>query len=379
MKDLHILVADDHDFTRMMEKRALTDLGITRITEARDGEEALKLARANRPDVVISDLNMPGMDGMTFIGHLASEKLADSVIIASGLTKHVLKAVEAVAVASGLRVLGAIEKPLTKEAIASLLHAHSNPSADAPGSVLDREAAERAVALRQFKAWFAPILDVGAMQVVAVEASPRWEIPKGGVRTGADEVNGALHADAVAPVARAVIQSALATGGLWRQMGWKGGLALPIERVLLADDEFWTWLPSMVKKNGVTGSVSIVLNAELFAQEPARAAFALARSAMDGVTTTIRVRHGDDLAGLAQVASCNVLTCPVEWVDSQPVAMKYMRDLASRMGAAIGATGVSESAALTRLGSAGVRRAQGSAVGPAASSTDTYDSHLAVQ
>ncbi len=362
-----------------MEMRAVAELGITRVTEARNGAEALELARSSRPDVVISDLNMPGMDGMTFIGHLAKENLTDSVIIASALTRNVLNAVEAVAVASGLRVLGAIEKPLSKEAIASLLFAHMNPAADAGGATLTRDAAERAVALRQFKAWFEPVLDADTMRVVAVEATARWENPQGDARTGAGDVNASLEADAIAPVARAVILSALASGGLWRQMGWKGEIAIPLQRALFGDDEFWTWLPPMIVKNGVAGAVSVLIDAALLGQEPQRAAFALARCAMDGIATSIRVRDGDDLALLDRAASSSTLTCPVEWMESRPVELTQLRSHANRLRAVIGVTGVTDRAQLAQLGAAGVRRAQGTAVGAAASQADIYATHLATR
>jgi hypothetical protein len=171
----------------------------------------------------------------------------------------------------------------------------------------------------------------------------------------------------------------MASGGLWRQMGWKGAIAIPIERALLADEEFWTWLPAAAKKNGVNGFLSIVLNAEVVTEDPARAAFAVARSSMDGISVSIRVRNGKDLEGFSQVASCHSLTCPGDWIDTQPVAMKFLRDLAARMGAQIGATGIVETADLAKLGAAGIRRAQGPAVGGVASPSDTYESHLAVQ
>ncbi len=363
----------------MMEVRAVTELGITRITEARNGAEALEFARSNRPDVVISDLNMPGMDGMTFIGHLAREKLTDSVIIASALTRNVLNAVEALAVASGLRVLGAIEKPLGKDAIASLLFAHMNPAADSGSATLTRDAAERAVALRQFKAWFEPVLDVGTKRVAGAEVTARWENPQGDARTGAADVNASLDADAIAPVARAVILSALATGGLWRQMGWKGEITIPLERALLDDAEFWTWLPSMIVKNGVTGSVAVQLDAALVAEEPQRAAFALARCAMDGMATSIRVRESGELASLDRVAVAAALSCPAEWVESRPAEMTQLRSVANRLRAAIGVTGVTDGALVGRIGGAGIRRAQGPAIGTAASQADIYAAHLSAR
>lgn len=376
MSTLHILVADDHDFTRSMEVRALRELGITRITEARNGEEALKLAVTDRPDIVISDLNMPGMDGMTFIGQLAKGKLADSLIIASGLSKQVLASVEAVAVASGLRVLGAIEKPLGKDAIASLLHAHANPGGDSPDKKFGREAADRAIALRQFKAWFMPVIELASMKVIAAEATPHWESASSAPRTGPEAIGGMLEPAATRVVARAVAESALATGGLWRQMGYRGAVHVPVGAALLDGEEFVAWFTALAKKNGLTGGVSIVVDAAAFTQHPAEAAIAVARCAMDGVGVIVRVRAASDFDALTRVALCSAIWCPHGWT-TKPDAMKLVREFAARTGAAVGAAEVPDAAALQVLGAAGVRWASGPAVGAAGSAAGTYDTHLA--
>jgi two-component system, response regulator, stage 0 sporulation protein F len=57
-----ILVVDDEPPVRAMIGRALVELGY-RVAEAADGPEALRLIRDERPDLVVLDFLMPGMDG----------------------------------------------------------------------------------------------------------------------------------------------------------------------------------------------------------------------------------------------------------------------------------------------------------------------------
>jgi DNA-binding response OmpR family regulator len=57
-----ILVADDDDDIRKLLRRLLQAEGYV-VVEAADGEEALKQARAEHPDLIILDLNLPKMDG----------------------------------------------------------------------------------------------------------------------------------------------------------------------------------------------------------------------------------------------------------------------------------------------------------------------------
>lgn len=379
MGALHVLLVDDHDFTRALHRRVLADLGVTTVSEAREGNEALALARASRPDIVLSDLNMPGMDGMTFISHLAHEKLADSVIIASGLAPGVLRAVEAMAIASGMRVLGALEKPLRKDALAGLLHLHEHPArvGASAGAPFEVDALERAIELGQFRAWFTPVLDVAFMRTVAADVVPRWESPERGVLLGEVDFAPVFVLPAGPAVVRAVVTAALNAGALWRQMGWAGLLTMPVGVAATQDGDFWDWFAAAIKKQGAGGSVSVAVSGSLFVDEPARASFAVARAMMDGYHVGIRVQDAAELDALTALAAANVVTCPVAWVEGNAKAMQQVHALVSRVGAELGVSGVDDAAMLGKLARSGVRRAQGLVIGRPASAAETYDTHLA--
>ena len=64
-----ILTVDDSTSMRQMVKATLQSAGYG-VVEAADGQEALDYARDNPVDLVISDVNMPRMDGITLIGEL---------------------------------------------------------------------------------------------------------------------------------------------------------------------------------------------------------------------------------------------------------------------------------------------------------------------
>ena len=374
---MRILVVDDHDFQRSLEMRLLRDLGETDLAEARDGEEALASARASRPDVVISDLNMPGMDGMTFIRHLAQWKLTDSLIIASGLAPGVLRAVEAVAVASGLRVLGALSKPLRKDSLASLLHMHRNPKGSAGGGVIDAPSVDRAIALGQFKAWFSPILEVAALHTTAVEVSPRWESTEHGMLTGEEALAPVEALEPAPAVARAVIQGALSGGALWRQLGWRGTVTIPLGLGALRDEGLLDWLQAHARTSGMTGGgLAVSISARTFAADTPRASFALARALMHGYPITVHLRLRGDLDALDLLTTCSVITCPAAWVTVEPALMRRVRELATRLQAEIGVTDLDNAQLLGTLHDAGVHFAQGPAVGRPASAAETYDAHL---
>ena len=68
----NILAVDDSASMREMVSFTLKGAGFN-VTEAADGEEALNKARSQQFDLVLTDVNMPVMDGITFIRHLRAE------------------------------------------------------------------------------------------------------------------------------------------------------------------------------------------------------------------------------------------------------------------------------------------------------------------
>ena len=64
MSDTRILVAEDETITRMDLREMLENLGYSVVGEAGDGVAAVNLARALKPDLVLMDIKMPGLDGI---------------------------------------------------------------------------------------------------------------------------------------------------------------------------------------------------------------------------------------------------------------------------------------------------------------------------
>lgn len=75
-----ILAVDDSPSLRMAVRAALTSAGYT-VTEAGDGVEAMAKAASTRFDLVITDLNMPNMDGLTLIRELRKAPIQAGVPI----------------------------------------------------------------------------------------------------------------------------------------------------------------------------------------------------------------------------------------------------------------------------------------------------------
>ncbi len=70
-KSIRVVLADDHDLVRSGIKALLSMVeGVDVIAEARDGKELITLVESLLPDVVMTDISMPGMDGITAISEI---------------------------------------------------------------------------------------------------------------------------------------------------------------------------------------------------------------------------------------------------------------------------------------------------------------------
>jgi len=98
MRPIRVLLADDHDLFRAGLRVLLQDLGgFEVVAEAGDGREALRLVGEHRPDVVLMDLMMPGLNGLEATARVAREFPGVRVLVLSmnAAEEFVLPAVRA--------------------------------------------------------------------------------------------------------------------------------------------------------------------------------------------------------------------------------------------------------------------------------------------
>ncbi len=82
MSHIRVLIADDHFIVREGLRLILeTGEGLELVGEAVDGEEAVRLANESKPDVVLMDLQMPRVDGLTAIERLRAEHPEIAIVI----------------------------------------------------------------------------------------------------------------------------------------------------------------------------------------------------------------------------------------------------------------------------------------------------------
>jgi DNA-binding NarL/FixJ family response regulator len=94
MPKLRVLIADDQPLMRAGFRAVLESTGeIDVVAEACDGLEAVRAARAVRPDVVLMDIRMPNLDGIEAIKQLPSQRVL--VLTTFGLDDYIIEALRA--------------------------------------------------------------------------------------------------------------------------------------------------------------------------------------------------------------------------------------------------------------------------------------------
>ena len=186
IENLHVLVAEDHEFQRKTLVRMLTALGAKRVSEAGDGKIALSIFKDRLPpvDIIISDLEMPGMDGMEFMRHIGEAKSPVSVILSSALDPALISSVEAMTKAYGITLLGAIEKPVTPEKLRLLIEKYAPPKpkpARPAAATIPLEDIRRGLHAKEFEPFFQPKVNLSDGAVVGAEALARWRHPQKGI------------------------------------------------------------------------------------------------------------------------------------------------------------------------------------------------------
>jgi two-component system chemotaxis response regulator CheY len=116
MSEIRTLIVDDSSVMRKIVERALRQAGLETMVvhEAGSGTEGLEVLKSKKVDLILSDINMPSMDGLEFLRQLRAQNLAPGVpvvmITTESSEEHVKQAILAGA-------QGYIRKPFTAEQV----------------------------------------------------------------------------------------------------------------------------------------------------------------------------------------------------------------------------------------------------------------------
>lgn len=237
-----ILVVDDEPFVLKVLVRQLTQLGYEDILSYEHAQEALAALECgdHHVDVVFTDLQMPGMDGVEFLRQLVQRGYDGQVVLISGEDARILKSAEKLAYSRGLRVLGSLAKPATREQLQQRLHGEATPECDGEGEpkpVYPPEELRNAIAAGQIVTCYQPQVAFATGEVVGVEAMLGWRHPRDGLVPADRLLASEQYYGVLNDLTRTMLPATLEQASQWQNLGddFRVGINLSMDDLAALD------------------------------------------------------------------------------------------------------------------------------------------------
>ena len=224
ISELNLLVVDDDDFILSLSTRILARIGCGNVTTVNNGRRAIDQLTASNScfDVVITDLNMPEMDGVELMHHLADSHYSGGIILLSGEDQRILETAYELARSHNLNVIGTIPKPLHPDLLKELLKSYKmGPKLQRvmPRESISREELEAGINGKELQLFYQPKVRIRDGEITGLEALARWDHPRRGI-LGPDtfiplaEKDGLIH-----ELTRVICRKAVRHAGFWLANG----------------------------------------------------------------------------------------------------------------------------------------------------------------
>ncbi|MCP8464674.1 EAL domain-containing response regulator [Pseudomonas sp. ZM23] len=241
MRPQRILIVEDQPFQREYLLNLFRELGAQELRAAEDGSDALRCLEQERFDLVVSDLMMPGLDGVQLIQRLAALESPPLLAIMSSAPRQLMGSACMVARAHGIAVLEQIAKPARAPTIRRLLDKlatrleRSERRARQPLPAPTGEELERALRRGELRAWFQPKSSLIDGRIVAAEALVRWEHPQLGVLRPPDFMAELTSAGLDETLLWCMLAQAIDAQAEWARQGFRLTVAVNLPTHLLDD------------------------------------------------------------------------------------------------------------------------------------------------
>jgi EAL domain-containing protein (putative c-di-GMP-specific phosphodiesterase class I)/ActR/RegA family two-component response regulator len=255
-----LFLVDDESFALRLLTHQLSRLGFSDVTAFDDPAAALAALEANgsAADMVLLDLQMPGIDGIEFIRHLARLHFGGGLVLVSGENERILQTARRLAEAHRLHVRGALHKPVTPAALEAILGdltaaPHTTP-AFAPVTEPAPYSAERiasGIDAGEFVNVYQPKVRLSDGEIVGVETLVRWQHPDDGLVSPLRFIGTAEECGLIDRLTRTILSNALQQGRLWRLEGRQLHLAVNISMDSLSALDFPDFVAETARTAGI--------------------------------------------------------------------------------------------------------------------------------
>lgn len=252
---MKIFVIDDEPFALRLVGHQLRTLGYAEVTTHAHAGLAVQALEQDpaAADVILLDLQMPEMDGIEFVRHLARLKFTGGIIFVSGEDERIVHTSSRLATAHALHVLGALNKPVQPVALRRLLDATLHPKAPPrpAGKVYGPAELATAIAGGQLVNHYQPKVELATGAVVGVETLVRWQHPVDGLVFPEQFVFVAEEHALINSLTHTVLAEALVQSRRWHDAGVPMTIAVNISMVSMESLDFPDFVDRAIRAAGV--------------------------------------------------------------------------------------------------------------------------------
>jgi EAL domain-containing protein (putative c-di-GMP-specific phosphodiesterase class I)/DNA-binding NarL/FixJ family response regulator len=237
------LVIDDDPFALQLLGRQLELLGWDELTLCQEALEAVALLeqQGHLITMVFCDLQMPDLDGVEFVRHLARIGYSGGLVLVSGEDERVLQTAHKLAQAYHIQVLGALQKPVSPGQLRQVLNNKVPRAASppvAPTLSNGHDVLKQAIAAGELINHYQPKVSLATGALVGAEALVRWQQPLAGLVYPDRFISTAENHGLIDALTRVVLVNALRQSRAWKHEGLSLQLAVNVSMENLADLTF---------------------------------------------------------------------------------------------------------------------------------------------
>ena len=372
MMEVSVLVVDDSPVQCGHAAEVCRAAGAADICSASNGDEAMLLLREQHKDIVLVDLEMPVMDGVELISHIAAEQLAKSIIVLSSKDASLIASVGTMAEAEGLAVLATIKKPVSKEVLEkafSQFYLKTVSNIVSEQSVFDIGPTDLAKAIcnNELKLHYQPKLTAKGLLLKGVEALARWYHPEYGYIPPVQFINEAEQKGLIGILTFHLLEQVLKQKMHWQQRGLAFNVAINLSPLSLVNEDFANWLSDLVASYKIRPSdLTLEVTENILFGDVAKSIQTLARLRLKGFMIAID-DYGTGFANAEQLSRVPATELKLDRTMINGVASKAQLktilestiQLAAKLGLTTVAEGVESAEDFEMLQELGVDLVQG--------------------
>ena len=370
-----LLIVDDEPAIGSFIGRIAANIGYE-IMAVSTADKFLEHVRTWRPTHIMMDLQMPVVDGLALLSHLAAEKCTANIILISGVDRSVLEAARRIALDRGLTVTGALTKPFRVAELTKVL-----TTVKREDTWLSAATLSGALKGGQFHLRYQPKVTLRSAEITGAEALIRWQHPERGLIAPTEFIPFAESSTLIDQMTQWVGQTAFAQVAAWDADELALDVALNISARNLHESRLADMLESRCREAGIAPArVTLELTETAAMQDAVQMMDVLTRLRLKGFKLAIddfgtgysslvqlhRLPFNEIKIDRAFVAACTTSA------ESRSI-VRLVIDLAHALGMKAVAEGVETAEALTLLRELGCDQAQGYFIARPVAAADMTD------